>query len=36
MNCSMMISRDFEEKGIIKDLKKTIRTSDADTSIDDA
>lgn len=30
------IDDDFEEKGIIKNLKKTIKTSDSDTSIDDA
>jgi len=29
------ISSDFEEKGLIKNLKKTIKTSDEDTSIDD-
>ncbi|BBO69568.1 hypothetical protein DSCA_34980 [Desulfosarcina alkanivorans] len=27
---------DFEEKGIIKDLKKTIKISDSDTNMDDA
>jgi len=30
------IDDDFEEKGIIKDLKKSIKISDEDTSIDDA
>ena len=30
------IDDDFEEKGIIKDLKKSIKVSDGDTSIDDA
>lgn len=30
------IDDDFEEKGIIKDLKKTIKISDNDPSIDDA
>lgn len=29
------ISSDYEEKGLIKNLKKTIKTSDEDTSIDD-
>jgi hypothetical protein len=30
------IDDDFEEKGIIKNLKKTIKIADADSSIDDA
>ena len=30
------IDNDFEEKGLIKDLKKSIQISDEDTSIDDA
>ena len=29
------INSDFEEKGLIKNLKKTIKTSDEDTSMDD-
>ena len=31
-----LLDDDFEEKGIIKDLKKSINVSDGDTSIDDA
>ena len=36
MDVNELLDDDIGEKKIIKDLKKTIRTSDADTSVDDA
>ena len=36
MDVNELLDDDIGEKKIIKDLKKTIRTPDADTSIDDA